>query len=87
MNHSKVWKSTVREHLEGWVADARIALGYKSFEYGEVYYNQDSKCFEIHCSRKVVLDKRFQEKIMDEFYLRGCGCGCTFIHDPNFQKS
>lgn len=48
-----------------------ISKGYKSLESGRVIYNTATQCYEVICSKELVNDKEFRDKLVAAFNLSG----------------
>lgn len=85
LDHSKIWKKVVKEHVpDEDTANQIIARGWKSFEYGSVEYNTVFDHYEITCSRKIALNTEIRQKIIDAYHLQDGKY--TFLHDPAIKK-
>ena len=71
-NHLNTWRQVVADNVENKEeANTIIAKGYKSLERGRVIYNTATQCYEVICSKELVNDKEFRDKLVDAFNLSG----------------
>lgn len=70
-NHMTLWSTVVMRNASETDANQIICKGYKSLERGRVIYNCATVCYEVTCSKAILNDKKFRQKIIDYFDLKG----------------
>lgn len=85
-NHLNAWKQVVTDNVENKEEASKIiSKGYKSLERGRVIYNTATQCYKVTCSKELVNDKEFRDKLVDVFNLSGNIVG--FIAFSHYNKS
>lgn len=63
-NHITLWKRVLYDNMPEEVAKSWYDKGFKSLYRGRVYYNTRTACYEISCSKNIINNPVFREKVV-----------------------
>ena len=66
-NHENQWRSIVKNYISDSKKQSElITKGFRCYERGRVIYDTQSQVYLILCSRKLVTDSTFRNKIISD---------------------
>lgn len=63
-NHVTLWKKVLKDNFSDKEYKEQYDKGFKSLYRGRVYYNPRTACYEITCSKCIVDNVDFREKVI-----------------------
>lgn len=68
-DHMTLWKTVLYSNMPTKEAKAIYNKGFRSLYRGHVNYNMKKDCYEIFCSRNIINNKAFRQKVVDRYKL------------------